>query len=151
MGYWDRKQAKSPHWKGDDEGNIYDVVEIKSPEITTGENIDYAALDSLESDMTAVARATRDNVAGIAEDIKKQKKWARDLLSANYWFAVCFNNDAQKQEFLETLGFSGTDTFVYGKDFAKAVGVKIHEPDHNYSNERKLDKTLKSLAREIPE
>lgn len=148
MGFWEKRESKHISGETDD---FYGADTIKSPEIKTGDNIDYAALDELEADMNGVANKIHEDITGIAEDIKKQKQWARDLLSSNYWFAVCFNNETQKRQCLEAMGINPSDTFVYGRDFLRATGIRISEPNHNYSNERKMDSRLSELARDIEE
>ena len=143
MGYWDKKEsARKSRW---DDAKPEEVKE--SPK--NGDNIDFSALDQLEKDMQETATVILDEVEGIAESIKKQKAIAKDTLSSNYWFAVCFNNDLQKQQFLEAVGFNPTWTFIQGDEFAKKMNVQIKEPNHDYSKERRVNPNFKARAREI--
>ena len=142
MGYWDKKEStRKSRWSEPE-------PEVKeSPK--NGDNIDFGALDQLEKDMNAKSDAVLEEVEGIAESIKRQKAIAKDTLSANYWFAVCFNNDLQKKQFLEAAGFNPTWTFIQGDQFAKKMGISYKEPSHDYSKERRVNPNFKARAREI--
>ena len=143
MGYWDKKEnTRKSRW---DDGKPEEVKE--SPK--NGDNIDLDALDKLEKDMQDTSTAILDEVEGIAESIKRQKAIAKDTLSSNYWFAVCFNNDKQKQQFLEAAGFDPSWTFIQGDQFARAVGIQYKEPNHDYSKERRVNPNFKARAREV--
>ena len=140
MGYWDKKEMTSR--RGAKEPEVKE-----SPK--NGDNIDFGALDKLESDMNHTSDVILGEVEGIAESIKKQKAIAKDTLSSNYWFAVCFNNETQKRQFLQAIGFDPSWTFITGKDFSKATGLGYKEPDHDYSKERRVNPNFKARAREI--
>ena len=149
MGYWDKKETttkpktakKGGYWQ-DDEPEVNE-----SPK--NGDNIDFKALDDFEKETQDSSRAILEDVEGIAESIKKQKAQAKDTLSSNYWFAVCFNNETQKRQFLENAGFDPSWTFIQGSEFSRAVGVGYKEPDHDYSKERRVNPNFKARAREI--
>lgn len=141
MGYWDKKENTRRSRRGE-------VAEEK-PKPTNGDNIDLDALDKLEKDMKDTSNAILGEVEGIAESIKRQKAIAKDTLSSNYWFAVCFNNETQKRQFLEKAGFDPTWTFIQGDQFSKAVGISYQEPNHDYSKERRVNPNFKARAREI--
>lgn len=142
MGYWEKKEAREASRRG-----------VKEPEVKespkNGDSIDFDALDKLESDMNRTSDRILGDVEGIAESIKKQKAIAKDTLSSNYWFAVCFNNDLQKQQFLKAIGFDPSWTFIQGSDFAKAMNVDVKEPNHDYSRERKPNPNFQRRARPI--
>ena len=142
MGYWDNKnQKKSSRWAEPEE-------EVKeSPK--NGDNIDFGALDKLEDDLNKTSEAVLNEVEGIAESIKKQKAIAKDTLSSNYWFAVCFNNETQKRQFLEKIGFDPSWTFIQGDEFARKVNVEVKEPNHDYSKERRVNPNFRARARAI--
>lgn len=151
MAYWDKKtetttnkvsgRASGGFWKEEE-------PEVKeSPK--NGDNIDFKALDDLEKDMQDTANDVLDEVQGIADSIKRQKAQAKDMLSSGYWFAVCFNNDKQKQQFLSALGYNPSWTFIQGDDFARKVGVSYKEPNHDYSKERRVNQQYKARARQI--
>lgn len=131
MGYWDKREPK------------------QEPEKKERTNVvDHEALQQLEDDTLETARATLDEIEGIAEEIKKQKTQASDVQSSNYWCAIVFNNQKQKEEFLQSMGFDPSWTFIPGKDFVRKVG-KYSEPDHDYSRERRVQQAFKDRARPI--
>lgn len=149
MGYWDKKEDK-PIKKPAKKGGFWkdEEPEVKeSPE--NGDNIDFNALDDFEKESQDSSRVILEEVEGIAESIKKQKTQAKDTLSSNYWFAVCFNNETQKRQFLENAGFDPSWTFIQGDEFSRAVGVGYKEPNHDYSKERRVNPNFKARAREI--
>lgn len=150
MGYWDKKTEDTAKPKTTKKGGFWkeEEPEVKeSPK--NGDNIDFKALDDFEKDTHDTSSAILEEVEGIAESIKKQKAQAKDMLSSNYWFAVCFNNETQKRQFLENAGFDPSWTFIQGNEFSKAVGIGYNEPNHDYSKERRVNPNFKARAREI--
>ena len=149
MGYWEKKEEKNVQ-KPTKKGGYWKNEEPeakKSPE--NGDNIDFKALDEFEKETQDSSNAILEEVEGIAESIKRQKAQAKDMLSSNYWFAICFNNETQKRQFLENVGFDPSWTFIQGDEFAKRVGIGYKEPDHDYSKERRVNPNFKARAREI--
>lgn len=153
MGVWDKKEAESAGRK-----SVFDRYDSKPEQAKktrkkpqNGDNIDYEALNRLEQESTETARNIEADIEGIAGSIEKQKAHHKDLLSTNYWFAVCFNNQTQKEQFLKNAGFNPADTFIYGNAFSKRFKIDISEPDHDYSRERKNDRVLAELARRLAE
>lgn len=142
MGYWDKKEAQNTSRRGAKEEPVQEKPQ-------NGDNIDFGALDKLEEDMNKTSDRILGDVEGIAESIKHQKAVAKDTLSSNYWFAVCFNNDIQKQQFLKAIGFDPSWTFIQGSDFAKAMNVQVKEPNHDYSRERRPNPNFQKRARPI--
>lgn len=140
MGYWDKREAKEAAELVGEE-NAREVV-------TNGDAIDTKGLDELEAAMADTQQAVLDTIDDLAAQVKRQKAYMKDITSSNFWFAVCFNNQMQKEQFLAAIGITPTDTFVEGRDFAKRVGVQYKEPDHVYKT-RGVQKKYAERAREI--
>ena len=146
MGYWDKKEPKKL-----EQEEVKKPVQTKEIIKEEYDNIDIAALDQFEKEANEKAQGIAEEVAGIAEDIARQKRTYADLLSSNYWCAIVFNNDLQKQQFLNALGFDPSWTFIKGKEFCRSIGVTLEEPDHDYNKERRLSKAYKYRARPVKE
>lgn len=132
MAYWDKKDGG------------------KAKVATSGKDINNAALDKLERETHESAVEMQKQIGGIAESVKRQKDQSRDMLGTGYWFAVCFNNSKQKEEYLKSIGLEPSDTFIPARDFTRAVKAgQYKEPDHDYGRERKRRDMLTEIAREI--
>ena len=132
MGYWDKKDGG------------------KKQVATSGKDINKEGLERLEKESHDSAVEMQNEIGGIAESIKRQKAQAQDLISSDYWFAVCFNNSAQKKQYLKSLGLNPDHIFIQAQDFVRAVNAgRYTEPDHDYNRERKRRDKLTEIAREI--
>lgn len=139
MGYWDKKEPKKKE--------VELAKEVKEEKYDASE-INHDALKEFEEESNESAEKILDNVAGLADDIARQKKQFGDLLSTSYWCAIVFNNTDQKQEFLAKMDFNPTWTFIDGKTFARRCGVKLTNEDRDYS-ERGKQQAFAQRARPI--
>lgn len=139
MGYWDKKEPQKR----------VEATE-EAPVAQDTEHIDFDALDQYEADANARAKDILEAVDDLAAQVKRQKAHMGDITNTNYWFAVCFNNQAQKEEYLEKIGMKKTDTFLSGKQFAMKTGVDIKSPSKVYNKKGVVPK-FKQRAREIEE
>ena len=141
MGYWDKKEPKKVEETKDESPKVENYNE---------EDINRDGLKELETTSNESANEILDNVAGLADDIARQKKQFGDLLSTSYWFAVCFNNTDQKHDFLLDMGYDPSLTFINGRDFARRCGHPLRVPDRDYS-ERGKQQAFADRARPLPE
>ena len=114
MGYWDKKESKKE--------------ETVTPVADSTE-----ALDKFEKD---AANYIKDSTGYLSRQIKDMQKRMQALTSDGYWFAVYFNNDTQKQECLDKLGFNQFDKYINGREFMKAIKKSMESPDFDFGEER---------------
>ena len=143
MGYWDKKDIKETK-------KAIKAEPDKKVENYEEGDINHQALLELEKNANESAENILDDIAGLADDIARQKRQASDLLSTSYWIAVVFNNTDQKHDFLLNMGFDPNWTFIPGRDFAKRCGVSLDNiPDREYK-ERGKQQAFADRARELP-
>ena len=124
MGYWDRKEGKT-------------VAQVKTES------------KSLESFEKEAQETIIDNANYLSEKIKEQTARMGTVTSDGFWFAVYFNNDKQKEEFLEKLGYDRVARFLEGKEFAKKIGQKLEAQDFEFGPEKKPVSDFANRARPI--
>lgn len=151
MGYWEEREAKEKKTKSrwseePEEQEEQEEEKIEYPE--NGDNINFEALDQYEQESNAHAKDVLNAIDDLAAQVKAQKVHMGDITSATYWFAVCFNTQDQKEEFLDKMGFNPTDTFLGGKEFAKKCGIKLEAPSRLY-NTRKIFVKYQNRARPL--
>lgn len=150
MGVWDKREAEKAGRK-----SVFDRLdEEKSlrrskfdrwndePKAETGKSDE--TLRQYEKD---VEEAIESEAKYLSRKIKEQSARLGTVTSDGYWFAVYFNNDAQKREFLEKLGFNKTDVYINGRDFARVINQKIEKPDFDFGEEKKPIQDYKDRAR----
>lgn len=124
MGYWDKKSEK-------------EVEEREKPDLTL-EEYEILAETKLEDDGKYLSRK-----------MEEHKDRFEKVTSDGYWFCVYFNNDAQKEEFLDYLGFERNCRYIPGKEFAKKCNKVIETEDFDFGEEKKPVKEFKDRARPI--
>lgn len=95
---------------------VDDMVKYKSP------------TPDIESD-------SEDEMNHVIKEFKASKdaeiKHYDTVTSANYYFAVYFADEAQKNEFIDKVKareyFDKTETFIAGKDLADLLGIEISD------------------------
>ena len=93
-----------------DGGNPFDKIEY----------IDDVETDSLAETSTALA--------AIVANKQRQRAFAKIESDTEFWFAVCFQSRAQKEEFLEKAGWTGLvqgDKYLDGLEVSRAMEVDI--------------------------
>jgi hypothetical protein len=75
--------------------------------------------ESVGNEVSAALQAIRDE--------KAQRRDAyRTIVDTEYWFCVCFQNRAQKDEFLRLAGWiDHGDKYLDGLEIARRMGIKI--------------------------
>ena len=126
MGYWDKKAEN-------------DVEESDKPDLTL-EEYEILAETKLEDDGKYLSRK-----------MEEHKDRFEKVTSDGYWFCVYFNNDEQKEEFLDYLGLEKTCRYIPGKEFAKKCNKVIQAKDFDFGEEKKPVKEFKERARPIIE
>lgn len=65
-------------------------------------------------------------LAAVIDERHKRREAFRVQMDANFWFAVCFQSEAQKDEFLEMSGLKDLGTvYLDGLQVASRLGVDI--------------------------
>jgi hypothetical protein len=74
--------------------------------------------------------ALSDHFKAIKENDKKMRAQRDDTMDSEFWIAICFQNRAQKEEFLRLVKFPKTigDKYLDGMKVAKILGVKLTTP-----------------------
>ena len=124
MGYWDKKSEEE--------------VEAREKPDRTLEEYEQDALEKAESDGEYLSRKMKEH----------QERFAT-VTSDGFYFCVYFNNDTQKEEFLEALGFDRNSRYIKGKEFAKRYRKPINHPDFDFGAEKNPVKEFKERARPV--
>ena len=124
MGYWDKKAEE-------------EVEEREKPDITLEE---YEVLAEVKLE---------DNGTYLSRKMEEHKDRFKNVVSDGYWFCVYFNNDGQKEEFLESLGLEKNCRYIPGKEFARKCGKTISTPNFDFGEEKKPVKEFVERARPI--
>lgn len=149
MGYWEEKEAREKKLQAKLEPELEtEETEEERESPTSGDSINYEALDEYVDNANNHAHEVLDAIDDLASQVKAQKVHMADITSATYWFAVCFNTQDQKEEFLEKMGYNPKDTFFGGKEFAKKCGFKLEAPSRLY-NTRKVFVKYRNRARPL--
>ena len=59
---------------------------------------------------------------------KAEDKRKRDAVDSEYWFAVCFESRAEKEQFLRAIKAKKRlhgDKYLRGRDFARLLGIEM--------------------------
>ena len=75
---------------------------------------------------TAAADELRAMLQTIAEEKRRRREMYRTQIDPEFWFAICFQDRAQKEEFLKTVGwFDLGDKYLDGIAVAERMGVQL--------------------------
>ena len=124
MGYWDKKANQ-------------EIEEQEKPDLTL-EEYEILAEAKLEDDGKYLSRKMTEH-----------KERFDKVTSDGYWFCVYFNNDEQKEEFLDYLGLEKNCRYIPGKEFAQKCNKVIKTKDFDFGEEKKPVKEFKERARPI--
>ena len=67
---------------------------------------------------------------------EKEKKRFLDVVDTNYYFVVCFTNNAQMIEFCEKFGLDTQYKYYDGKEVARKFNKAIETPDSVFPREK---------------
>ena len=124
MGYWDRKAEE-------------EVENTEEPEMTLAE-YELFAEQKLEEDGAYLSRKMQEH-----------KERFEKVTSDGFWFCVVFNNDDQKEEFLQSIGIDGAERYIKGSQFAKIIGKQLKNKDFDFGKEKLPVKEFKDRARPV--
>lgn len=124
MGYWDKKAEQ-------------EVEETEQPEMTLAE-YEYLAEQKLEEDGEYLSRKMQEH-----------KERFEKVTSDGFWFCVVFNNDDQKEEFLQSIGLSKDERYIRGSEFARIIGKQLKTKDFDFGEEKKPVREFKDRARPV--
>jgi hypothetical protein len=87
-----------------------------SPQPTAVESFEHATKEEIEGTVSLFKQRSKD------ESNLKEKN-----TSTEFWFAVYFADEEQRNEFLEKAGLlkKMEDQYINGEDFAKAMGIEL--------------------------
>ena len=99
-----------------------------------------------ESDDPEVA--VREELRAVAQSVVDEKRARRDEyrteVDTEYWFVVCFQNRAQKDEFLQKVGWDRLgDKYLDGLAVAQVLGVDIQPIELRVRRGRRTPKLLR--------
>ncbi len=118
MGYWDKKNKAEE----------VEEEEINPEDITL---LDYE--NACEESLGELESAFRNR-------IKQEDKRFADVTDSGYWFAVCFSNRKQREEFMESLGLPTDLRYVDGRELARAIKRPVKSPDTEFPRTTKGSK-----------
>lgn len=138
MGYWDKKSIKEAKPQETVAGSE-SKSEIEIPE---------EFVDDLKKYEQDAINHVKDSTNYLSSQIKDQQKRMQTVTSDGYWFAVYFNNDMQKQECLEKLGFNQFDKYISGKKFMQAIKQVLESEDFEFGAEKNpvMDYSLRARS-----
>ena len=104
-----------------------------------------------KADTRTAEKAARDDVNAAFADIhaarKQQQQRMKDAGDTEFWFAMHFQNRAQKEQFLELLKLLPLgDKYIDGWEAAKVLGVKLDRVTQPYNKVGAIDKKFADLA-----
>ena len=141
MGYWENKEALET-------GKKKRVEEPKVADVASEGNEDDDAPDMTLEEFEEEAQAKlEEDATYLSRKIKSTQKRLQTVTSDGFWFAVYFNNDTQKEEFLKKMGFDPYEKYIEGKEFVKRYHRSISTPDFDFGQERKPVKEYMARAR----
>ena len=76
----------------------------------------------MASDIDALHQAFRDRA-------KQEEKRFADVCDSDYYFVVCFSNNAQLLEFCDSVGLNPDEIYIDGRDFARKIRRALKTPD----------------------
>ena len=118
MGYWEKKEDRDTRRQepmGDPVGNLADLEQ------------------ACEQELSQVNASFR-------ERMKAENDRFRDMCDTEYWCCVCFNNRAQREEFLRSVGFDPDEKYIDGKELARAIKRPVKTPDMEFARTRPFDR-----------
>lgn len=78
---------------------------------------------------------------------KQEAKRMRDATDSEYWFAVCFGNREEKEQFLHAINMiAHGDKYIDGRKLAEAMGINLDKTDFRSSVARKSPKLVSSVG-----
>ena len=78
---------------------------------------------------------------------KREEKRMRDATDSEYWFAVCFGNRDEKEQFLHALGMMAHgDKYIDGRKLAEAMGISLDKTDFKATVSGKRPAFIKSVG-----
>lgn len=108
-----------------------------------GQSQDTAEVQSL-AEMSQV-------LEGFKARAEREDQRFLDATDSEYWFAVCFQTRAQKEEFIQKLGVPAHegDKYIDGLALAKLMGISIESPTPAVPR-LKVNKRFLPIARPLP-
>lgn len=94
------------------------------------------------------------NVAqqAFADRAKREQERMLDAVDSEYWVALCFQNRAQKEQFLHLAKLIHLgDKYLDGWEVCKILGIPLDRVERKFNISDKLDPTYAGLARELPD
>ena len=91
-------------------------------------------------------------LAGFKQRAQRENDRVVEVQDSEYWFCVCFQTRAQKDEFLEKAKLMQYgDKYLDGMKVAKTFGIELESPVPPARNTRPFDREFVNIALDIPE
>ena len=85
----------------------------------------------------------------LSRKMQEHKERFEKVTSDGFWFCVVFNNDDQKEEFLQSIGLSKDERYIRGSEFARIIGKQLKTKDFDFGEEKKPVREFKDRARPV--
>ena len=85
----------------------------------------------------------------LSRKMEEHRERFEKVTSDGFWFCVVFNNDDQKEEFLQSIGYRKDERYIKGSQFAKVIGKQLKTKDFDFGKEKLPVKEFKDRARPI--
>ena len=109
----------------------------KAPETPTLEEFE----EGMANDVNALQQAFRDRA-------KQEEKRFADVCDSDYYFVVCFSNNAQLVEFCDMVHINPDEIYIDGKELARKMKRVINTPDSPPIKVQPFNKDYVSRSRE---
>lgn len=101
-------------------------------------------LEEFEEGMAADLDSVHESFRARTE--KENKRFA-DVCDSNYYFVVCFSNNAQMVEFCDMLGLNPDEIYMDGRQVARKIGRALKTPDTAFPKIQPFGKDYVQRAR----
>lgn len=101
-------------------------------------------LEEFEEGMTEDLQKVRES---FRERKEREDKRFADVCDSNYYFVVCFSNNAQMVEFCERVGLNADEIYVDGREFASKINRALKTPNTDFPKVQNFGRDYKERAR----
>lgn len=83
---------------------------------------------------------------GFRERAAKENQRFYDVTNTDYYFVVCFSNNAQLVEFCESVGLNPDEIYMDGRQFAKKINRALKTPDTQFPKTQAFNRDFMERA-----
>lgn len=118
--------------------------EIRCAEPQNEETVAPVGMDAVEQ---AFEKQYDEALIAFQERREKENKRFKDITDTNYYFVVCFSNNAQMTEFCNEFGLDVAFKYYDGREIARQFRKAIRTPDMGSPTERPKNKDYMARAK----